>query len=126
MFSVIASPEYPPDENLVRDRAGRSWDRSFHPSGVARQLMAILASGDRTKELGRIQAPTQVIHGLSDRLIPVQGGKDTAAAIPGARLELIKGMGHDLPPGLWPRVIDLITANIERAHDERSPAAAEA
>ena len=56
-----------------------------------------------------------MIHGLSDRLIPVQGGKDTARAIPGAELELIKGMGHDLPPALWPRIVDLVTANIARA-----------
>ena len=103
MFAVIASPAYPIDEDRVRERAGRAWDRSFHPSGVARQLMAVLASGDRTRELRTITAPTLVIHGLEDRLIPKQGGKDTAAAIPGARLELIEGMGHDLPVELWPQ-----------------------
>ncbi len=122
MFGVIASPDFPPDPDAVRERAGRSWDRSFHPSGVARQLMAVLASGDRTKELRQIKAPTQVVHGLSDKLIPVQGGKDTAKAIPGAELELIEGMGHDLPPALWPRIVELITANIARA--QRSQAAA--
>jgi pimeloyl-ACP methyl ester carboxylesterase len=124
MFSVIASPDFPPDVEALRDRAGRSWDRSFHPSGVARQLMAVLASGDRTKELRGIEAPTQVIHGLADRLIPVQGGRDTANAIPGARLELIAGMGHDLPTQLWPRVIALITANVERARESSSSGAA--
>jgi len=124
IFSVIASPDFPPDQDAIRDRAGRAWDRSFHPSGVARQLMAVLASGDRTRELGRIKAPTQVIHGLSDRLIPVQGGKDTAKAIPGAELELIKGMGHDLPPALWPRITELITTNIARA--EPAPAGSNA
>jgi pimeloyl-ACP methyl ester carboxylesterase len=126
IFSVIASPDYPPDQQAVRDRAGRSWDRSFHPSGVARQLMAVLASGDRTKELARVEAPTQVIHGLADRLIPAQAGKDTARAIRGAKLELIEGMGHDLPPALWPRIVELITTTAARAKAESPSAGAQA
>ena len=123
MFTVIASPAYPTDAERIRENAGRAWDRSFHPSGVARQLMAVLAGGDRTRELRSITAPTLVIHGLDDRLIPVRGGKDTAAAIPGSRLELIEGMGHDLPPALWPRLVDLIAENASQAEASRSPAA---
>ncbi len=115
MFSVIASPAYPPDPEQLRERAGRAWDRCFCPSGVARQLMAVMASGDRTRELAKITAPTQVIHGRDDRLIPARAGRNTAAAIQRAKLELIEGMGHDLPPGLWERVGELIVHNIGRA-----------
>ena len=77
--------------------------------------MAILASGDRTEALRRLDVPTVVIHGVEDPLIDVSGGTATAAAIPGARLELIEGMGHDLPRELWPRFVDLIVENAERA-----------
>ncbi len=92
MFGVIASPGYPPDPEQLREHAGRAWDRCFDPSGVARQLMAVLASGDRTKELRRITAPTQVIHGLDDRLVPPRAGRDVAAAIP--RREAGADRGH--------------------------------
>ena len=77
--------------------------------------MAILASGDRTEGLRRLDLPAVVIHGMDDPLIDVSGGKATAAAIPGAELELIEGMGHDLPRELWPRFVDLIVANAGRA-----------
>ncbi len=77
--------------------------------------MAVLASGDRTRELAKITAPTLVIHGREDRLIPVRAGRNTAAAIPARELELIDGMGHDLPPALWERVVELIVRNIGRA-----------
>ncbi|HKJ36669.1 MAG TPA: alpha/beta fold hydrolase, partial [Solirubrobacterales bacterium] len=118
-FSVIGSPAYPPDPERLRARAAASYDRCFHPAGVARQLMAVLASGNRSSELQGIRTPTLVIHGSADRLVPPQAGKDTAAAIPGARLELIEGMGHDLPPELWPRFIELIEATARRAPTRR-------
>ncbi len=89
-----------------------------------RQLAAIVASGNRTKDLARIKAPTLVIHGTKDKMIRVSGGKATARAIPGARLELIDGMGHDLPRGVWPRLIAGIEQTAARAADEREPAAA--
>jgi pimeloyl-ACP methyl ester carboxylesterase len=115
VFGTIGSPAYPANPDRLRERAARSYDRCFYPTGSARQMMAILASGDRSEELGRITAPTLVIHGEADRLVPVRAGRDVAAAIPGARLEIIEGMGHDLPPQLWPRLIESIGDNAARA-----------
>ncbi len=115
VWRVIGSPGFDLDEEGLRGRAGASWDRGIHSDGTARQLVAILASGDRTEALRRLDLPTVVIHGTDDALIDVSGGKATAAAIPGAKLVLIEGMGHDLPRVLWPRLIDLIVANAGRA-----------
>jgi pimeloyl-ACP methyl ester carboxylesterase len=114
-WRVIGSPGFALDEAALRERAGAGFDRGYYPEGTARQLVAILASGDRTEALRRLDVPTQVIHGTDDILIDVSGGKATAAAIPGARLELIEGMGHDLPRALWPRFVELIVSNAERA-----------
>jgi pimeloyl-ACP methyl ester carboxylesterase len=114
MFGVIGSPDYPTDKKLLREHAERAWDRCFYPSGVARQLMAVLASGDRTKEVRRITAPTLVIHGLADKLIPPRAGRDTAAAIEGSRLELVPGMGHDFPRQLWQPISEMIIENAQR------------
>ena len=102
--------------------AGMSYDRGLNPAAGARQLAAIIHSGDRTPLLRTITAPTLVIHGTGDRLVPPSGGRATARAIPGARLELIEGMGHDLPRGAWPRLLDAIERNAARA--ARAPAAA--
>ena len=87
------------------------YDRGHDAGSVARQLAAILASGDRTAELRRITAPTLVIHGTADKLVAPSGGRATARAIPGARLLMIEGMGHDLPRGAWPQLIDAIVEN---------------
>jgi pimeloyl-ACP methyl ester carboxylesterase len=114
-FRVIGSPGFPADEERIRARALASYDRGRNPAGTARQLAAILASGDRTEALGRVHMPTLVIHGADDPLIDVSGGEATARAIPGARLIVIPGMGHDLPRALWPRFVEEITANAERA-----------
>jgi pimeloyl-ACP methyl ester carboxylesterase len=114
-FAVIGSPGFDAAEDALRERAGASFDRGIHPDGTARQLIAILASGDRTDALRRLEVPTVVIHGVDDPLIDVSGGKATAEAIPGAELVLIEGMGHDLPRELWPRFVDLIAANAQRA-----------
>jgi pimeloyl-ACP methyl ester carboxylesterase len=95
--------------------AERSWDRDHDPRGPGRQLAAIVASGNRTRELKRIKAPTLVIHGTDDRMVGISGGRATARAIPGAKFMTVKGMGHDLPPGAWPQLIDAIVANAERA-----------
>jgi pimeloyl-ACP methyl ester carboxylesterase len=114
-WAVIGSPGFEADEDAMRERARASYDRGLDPDGTARQLVAILASGDRTEALGGVDLPTVVIHGTDDSLIDVSGGKATAAAIPGAELVLIEGMGHDLPRQLWPRLVDLIVANAERA-----------
>lgn len=105
---AIGSPAWPTPEERLRERIARDFNRSFHPTGAGRQLAAILDDGDRRKRLRRVTAPTLVIHGSDDPLIPVDGGRDTAAAIPGARLHEIKGMGHDLPLELVEEVADAI------------------
>jgi pimeloyl-ACP methyl ester carboxylesterase len=114
-FSVIGSPGYPPDEERLRALIGASYDRAYNPIGFLRQLAGIMASGDRTEALRAIKAPTVVIHGDDDPLIGKSGGEATAEAIPGAKLVAIPGMGHDLPPELWPQFIDEIVENAERA-----------
>src|SRR3954449_10874204 len=104
VFEAIGSRGLPKDMDLIRDLAERSYDRDHDPRGPGRQLAAIVASGDRTEELGRITAPTLVIHGTDDRLVRPSGGRATADAISGARLLKIKGMGHDLPRAAWARI----------------------
>ncbi|HXC52823.1 MAG TPA: alpha/beta hydrolase [Candidatus Limnocylindrales bacterium] len=115
VFRTIGSPGFAFDEAMVRDIAGRSFDRGFHPEGVARQLVAILASGNRKERLASVRVPTLVIHGNKDPLVPFEGGVDTAESIPGAKLVEIDGMGHDFPRAVWPRIIDEICALAARA-----------
>ncbi|MGD9764792.1 MAG: alpha/beta fold hydrolase [Candidatus Binatia bacterium] len=117
-WRVISSPGFPFDEELTRRRAERLYDRCFYPEGVARQLAAIIAGGSRVERLRGVTAPTLVIHGDADPLVPIEGGRDTAAAVPGAKLLIIEGMGHDLPRDAWPRLVEAIeahTAQAERA-----------
>jgi pimeloyl-ACP methyl ester carboxylesterase len=118
-YRVIGSPGFEFDEQALRDRAALSYDRRYNPAGVARQLAAILTTPDRTEDLGGVDVPTLVVHGEHDSLVNVSGGRATAAAIPGAELLVIDGMGHDLPRAAWPEVIDRITALVERAEKER-------
>jgi len=115
LFERIGSPGFEHDPERLRRRALLAYDRCFYPVGTARQLMAIIASGDRTEELRRVKAPTLAIHGTDDKLLPAAGGRAVADAVPGARLELIDGMGHDLPVQIWPRIVDLIEQNAARA-----------
>lgn len=105
---TIGSPAYPSPEGRLRARVSADFHRSFAPEGVARQMAAIVADGDRRQRLAAITAPALVIHGEEDPLVPVEGGKDTAAAIPGARLLTIPGMGHDLPAELADTIADAI------------------
>jgi pimeloyl-ACP methyl ester carboxylesterase len=114
-FRVIGSPGYPFEEERIRDIAGRSFDRGHSEAGVARQLHAITASGDRTPALRKLSLPAEVIHGKSDRLVNPSGGRATAKAIPGARLTMIDGMGHDMPRPLYPTFVEAIAANAARA-----------
>ena len=114
-FSVIGSPAYPMDEPRFRELVSVAYDRGHHPAGVARQLHAITSSGDRTKALRRLDTPTLVLHGTADPLVRPAAGKATAAAIPGARLELVEGMGHDFPAELHERFAEVIVANARRA-----------
>ena len=114
-FKTIGSPGYPFDEERIRDLAGRSFDRGHSQAGIARQLHAITASGDRTHQLRKLDLPAVVIHGRNDVLVNPSGGRATARAIPNARLKMIDGMGHDLPRQLWPDFVEEIAANAARA-----------
>jgi pimeloyl-ACP methyl ester carboxylesterase len=98
---LIGSPGFPLHEDRIAARALAAYDRAFHPSGTARQAVAILASPDRTPRLRGLTIPTLVIHGESDPLVDQSGGRATAANVPGAQLWMIPGMGHDLPPELF-------------------------
>jgi pimeloyl-ACP methyl ester carboxylesterase len=113
-YRVIGSPGFEFDESSVRDRAGLSFDRAYDPAGVARQLGAILTTPDRTRDLKSVAVPTLVIHGSDDALVNVSGGRATAAAVPGAELLVVDGMGHDLPREVWREIIDRISALIDR------------
>ena len=116
VFKTIAGSGFPVDEEWTRKIMAEGYDRCFCPQGMARQLVAILAHGNRKPALASVKVPTLVIHGTADPLVPVEGGKDTAKAIPGARLMLIEGMGHDLPHGgAWPRIVEAITAHTLKA-----------
>ncbi len=110
-WAVLRGPGFPLDEAKDLERAARAWDRGLNSPGVARQMAAILASGNRTSALGSVCVPTLVIHGDADPLVRHEGGVATAKAIPGARLLTINGMGHALPISMWPQLIDAIAAH---------------
>ncbi|MGH9101518.1 MAG: alpha/beta fold hydrolase [Acidimicrobiales bacterium] len=111
---VTGSPGFELDEARVRARAAVAYDRSSDPGGSTRHLAAILCAADRTEALRRLGVPTLVVHGDSDPLIHCSGGVATAEAVPGARLVLVPGMGHDLPEPIWPMLVDAIAANADR------------
>ncbi len=108
---AIGSPAYPAPEARLRANVTRDFNRSFYPEGAARQISAIVDDGDRRKRLKKVQVPSLVIHGVDDPLVPVEGGRDTAAAIPGAKLLEIEGMGHDLPLELVDQIADAIAGH---------------
>jgi pimeloyl-ACP methyl ester carboxylesterase len=108
---VIGSPGFEILEADLIRRATAKYDRAYHPEGTQRQYAALAASPDRTAGLGAVSVPTVVIHGEADPLVDVSGGRATAAAVPGAKLLVIPGMGHDLPRGAWPQIVDAIAAN---------------
>ena len=114
-FRVIGSPGFAFDEAAVADRAGRSWDRDHDPLGMLRQAVAVVASGDRTARLRELHLPALVLHGDSDNMCDVSGGRATAAAIPGAELVIFEGMGHSIPRELWPDIAGRITGLVQRA-----------
>lgn len=113
--AAIGSPGFPLDEARVRARAELSYDRCFYPPGFTRQLLAVLSSGDWSGRLAEVGIPTLVIHGSADPLVRPSWGEATAKAIPGALLLVIAGMGHDLPEGAWPELIEAIVDNAGRA-----------
>ena len=115
LFDAIGSRGLPREPEEIRALAGLSYERDHDPAGPGRQLAAILASGDRTSELRRIEAPTLVVHGTADPLVRPSGGRATAKAINGAKLLSIDRMGHDMPRAIWPQLIDAIAENAGRA-----------
>lgn len=114
-YRAIGSKAFDFEEEHKRARAARCFDRGIHPAGATRQLAAVLTAPDRTRALGSLSVPTVVMHGDADPLVNLSGGRATAAAIPGARLVILAGMGHDLPRELWPRVISEIVRNASLA-----------
>jgi pimeloyl-ACP methyl ester carboxylesterase len=119
-WKTLRVGSFPLDESLDRARAERTYARGLNPAGVGRQLRAILASGNRKARLASVTAPTLVIHGTVDPLVRPEGGKDTAASIPGAKLLMVEGMGHALPIPMWPEIIDAID---KHAHGAAAKAA---
>ena len=122
IWRAIGSPGFPVDEAFLRDHVARNVDRSYYPDGFVRQFAAILASKGRVELLKTVAVPTLVIHGRDDPLIPVECGEDTAALVPGAELMVIDGMGHDLPPALWPRLVAAIAEHCRRADGDEGRA----
>jgi len=112
---VIGSPGYPPDEARLQRQVRADYERGFYPQGVARQMAAIIADGDRRPMLRTIRTPTLVIHGEDDPLVPLAGGRDTAASIAGSRLMTVPGMGHDLPLALVDTLTDAIAKHAKEA-----------
>jgi pimeloyl-ACP methyl ester carboxylesterase len=110
---VWASRRYG-DPAQLRALAAASYDRSYYPAGVPRQLAAMILDGSRAEALRALDVPTLVIHGVDDTLIDPTGGERTAALVPGARLVLVEDMGHDRPPALWPHLVDVISEQINR------------
>jgi pimeloyl-ACP methyl ester carboxylesterase len=115
LYKLIGSPRYPASDAYLHERLGMSVRRSYRPQGTARQMVAIAADGNRSGLLSQIKAPTQVIHGADDPLVPVAAGHDLAQKISGAKLDVIDGMGHDLPKELWPRFVAGIADAAARA-----------
>jgi len=113
--NVLRGPGFPLDEARDLDRAAQNFARGLYPAGVARQMVAIMASGSRKAALARARVPTLVIHGDADPLVPVECGIDVADTVPGARCLIIEGMGHALPISMWPRIIEAIATHAEEA-----------
>jgi pimeloyl-ACP methyl ester carboxylesterase len=115
LFRVIGSPGFPMDEGALRERVLRATRRSLHPAGTLRQMAAIAADNQRADELPRIKAPTLVVHGRADPLVPLACGQDTARRISGAKFHVVDGMGHDLPPGVVTHVLESLQPHLDAA-----------
>ncbi len=115
LFKIIGSPGFSMDEAVLRQRVAAATERSFHPQGIQRQMVAVLADTTRAAALGGIRTPTLVVHGKADPLVPFACGEDTARRIPGAKLVGIDGMGHDLPPGVVERLLALLVPHFKAA-----------
>ena len=117
LFRLIGGSGYPPTDAELRDKVERAVQRSYRPGAVFRQLIAIRAAPSRVQALRRVRVPTLVLHGSDDPLMPMAGGEDTAATIPGARLRIVPGMGHFLPEALVPLLVDEIAEHCLAAED---------
>jgi pimeloyl-ACP methyl ester carboxylesterase len=111
----LSSTGYPFDEARIRKLAADVYDRAFYPLGGQRQLAAVMSSYDRTAELHNVRVPTLVMHGDADPIVHVSGGEAVARAIPGAKLRVFAGLGHDLPAALWATMADAIAENARSA-----------
>jgi pimeloyl-ACP methyl ester carboxylesterase len=111
-WRLLSAPPF--DEPRVRDFIARSRDRAYYPQGITRQLATLIAAPDRTADLARLSVPTVVVHGTDDPLVLPSGGEATARAIPGAKLVMIPQMGHELPPRIWPELVDVIATNASK------------
>ncbi|MGR4863672.1 alpha/beta fold hydrolase [Caulobacter sp. LARHSG274] len=112
---AVQSPAWPVDPAIERPRLRSDIERAYHPAGIARQMAAAIASGDRRRALSAIAVPTVVLHGADDPLVSVEGGRDTAASIPGAELRIIAGLGHDLPDAVHEAFVDAVRTAAARA-----------
>src|SRR5262249_39908051 len=115
VYRTIGSPGFPRDEDRIARRAGEAFDRCFYPVGFARQLVAVLASGGRKSALAAVRCPTVVLHGADDPRVPLACARDTAESVSGAELVVIEGMGHELAPAAWPRIVEALARNANRA-----------
>jgi pimeloyl-ACP methyl ester carboxylesterase len=113
LLRLIGSAEMTDDD--LRARATAGYDRARQPAGMARQLAAVVGGSDRTAALRGVDLPTLVVHGEADPLLDVSGGRATAAAVPGAELVTVPGMGHDLPPSAWPTIVSAIARTAARS-----------
>lgn len=115
IFRAFAGSGYEFEDNWLRDYTERGYDRAFYPQGMARQFLAGLAHGNRSRRLKAVTAPTLVIHGDEDPIVPVENGMDAAESIPGAELMVIKGMGHDMPyRGAWGQIAEAIAEHTRK------------
>ena len=126
LASVIGSQGFDLDEQWLRERAGRAFDRAYDPGGVVRHAAAAAVASDRTKRLGSVTVPALVVHGSEDPLVDVSGGIATARAIPGSELMVIDGLAHDLPQGVWPQVADGVARTVRRGEKMRTAIRSEA
>ena len=116
---LVRSFSYPDParpENAHAEMTAKAFDRGYYPVGTRRQLLAIIADGSRVERLKKITTPTLVVHGGADPLVPKEGSEDIARHVPGARLEIIDEMAHDLPPSQVGRMVDLIAGHAKQAH----------
>ena len=112
---MIGSPGYPEDDDAVRARARETWSRGVNFKDTMRHMIAVVTQRDRTAALQQLRIPATVLHGRNDKMVHVSGGRATAEAIPGARLVLVPGMGHNLPSGLFGVFVDAIRSAADRA-----------